>query len=495
VFEVVDILWPIAGSFGVDQIAQTEEVHIKPSRLSVTRRAHAAGKSSPFITVIMSIRTGSVPILSTSIAGLRKSWGVLPKAWPDSRKTPDCFTGGCRRGCNVATTLDGLLPFLMPIDSRAAVMEKRLVRWVEINSGTSHRVGLERMAGELETAFREWCPCAPERLELSNGPALRWICRSEASRRVFLGGHFDTVYPLDHSFQSCTYLDNNTLRGPGVADMKGGILVLLEALRAFEASPFASTVGWEVLLSPDEEIGSIHSLPLLEMAAKRCAIGLLFEPALQGRGDLVRRRPGSGVFCLKAKGRPAHVGRDFAAGRSAIVALCEAVQRIHALNRRGDMIANTGAIQGGGPVNVVPAEARAYLNVRSEKPDAAEQALRRILAEVQIEHEVELSLEGHFTRPPKPLTSDLEALFVRFRSCAKTLGLSLDWRDTGGCCDGNNLAANGLPNLDTLGVRGGNTHSPDEFVHLDSLVERAKLSALFLMDWAAHASYEKASVP
>lgn len=373
-------------------------------------------------------------------------------------------------------------------------MEKRLVRWSEINSATSHRAGLERMARELESAFAEWWPGAPERLELSNGPALRWICRPEAPHRVFLGGHFDTVYPLDHPFQSCTYLDNNTLQGPGVADMKGGILVLLEALRVFEGSPFASSVGWEVLLSPDEEIGSIHSARLLEIAAQRCAIGLLFEPALQGRGDLVRRRPGSGVFCLKAKGRPAHVGRDFAAGRSAIVALCEAVQRIHALNRIGDMIANTGAIQGGGPVNVVPAEAHAYLNVRSEHPDLDEQTLRGILAEVQSTHEVELSLEGHFTRPPKPLTPGLETLFGRVQSCATALGLSLDWRDTGGCCDGNNLAANGLPNLDTLGVRGGKTHSPDEFVQLDSLVERAKLSALFLMDWAAHASYEKASV-
>lgn len=380
------------------------------------------------------------------------------------------------------------LPFLDGLETRAELMESRLVQWAEINSGSAHRAGLERMAGELLHAFAEWSPVAGERLPLSNGPALRWVCRPEAPRRIFLGGHFDTVYPADHPFQHCSRLDAQVLCGPGVADMKGGLLVLLEALRAFEASPWAASVGWEVFLNPDEEIGSVHSAPYLAQAAKRCAIGLLFEPALPGTGDLVRRRPANAVFCLQASGRPAHVGRDFRAGRSAIVALCDAVHRIHQLNRPGELICNTGAIQGGGPVNVVPAQAHAYLNVRTASPDSAREALHRILAEVQSAHEVELHLEGSFTRPPKNVTPALEQLFARYQSCARQLGLDLDWRDTGGCCDGNNLLDAGLPNLDTLGVRGGQTHSSGEFACLDSLVERAGLAAFFLMDWARAAS-------
>lgn len=380
--------------------------------------------------------------------------------------------------------LDPFRPYLDRLDGRAALMEERLVRWAEINSGSAHHAGLEQMARELELAFAEWCPIALERTQLANGPALRWICRPEAPQRIFLGGHFDTVYPQDHAFQTCTRLDANTLQGPGVADMKGGLLVLVEALRTFESSPFAASAGWEVLLIPDEEIGSIHSAPLLETAAKHCTAGLLFEPALPDGGNLARRRPGTGVFSLRAAGRAAHVGRDFGAGRNAVVALCDAVHRIHRLNRPGELICNTGAIQGGGPVNVVPAEAHAYINLRANDPDTAVRALREIVAEVQAAHEVELHLDGTFTRPPKPLLPKAEAMFAHLQACARALGLSLDWRDTGGCCDGNNLAAAGLPNLDTLGVRGGKIHSPGEFVFLDSLVERSRLAALFLMDWA-----------
>lgn len=382
-------------------------------------------------------------------------------------------------------------PFLDPLNSKAQLLEERLWRWAEINSNSAHGAGLDLMASQLEEAFAEWCPLPPERIELPNGPALRWICRPESPIRIFLGGHFDTVYPPDHPFQTCARLDANRLQGPGTADMKGGLLVLMEALRAFESSPFAATIGWEVLLTPDEEIGSPHSAPLLEVAARRCTVGLIFEPALPGRGDLVRRRPGSAVFCLKATGRAAHVGRDFASGKSAIVALCDAIQQIHGLNRAGDLICNAGSIQGGGPVNVVPAEAHAYLNVRTSDPDSALEALRGIAARVQDAHDVKLQLTGNFTRPPKPLTPEIASLFGRYQACAQALNVPLEWRDTGGCCDGNNLAACGLPNLDTLGVRGGNTHSPEEFVCLDSLVERARIAALFLMDWARQASNEQ----
>lgn len=387
--------------------------------------------------------------------------------------------------------LDPFRPFLVPLDSRFQRFEERLVRWAEINSNSAHRTGLEHMAGQLEAAFAEWTPVAPDRIELPNGPALRWICRPDSPTRVFLGGHFDTVYPPDHPFQTCTRLDSNTLQGPGTADMKGGLLILLEALRAFESSPFSAAAGWEVVLTPDEEIGSPHSAPLLELAARRCDIGLVFEPALPGQGDLVRRRPGSAVFCLQATGRAAHVGRDFSAGRSAIVALCDAIQQLHGLNRNGGLICNAGAIHGGGAVNVVPAEAHAYLNVRTAEPETALAALHGIVARTQSAHGVELQLTGSFTRPPKPLTPEMERLFAHYQSCAQALGLSIGWQDTGGCCDGNNLAASGLPNLDSLGARGGNIHSPDEYVLLDSLIERARIAALLLMDWAREASNEQ----
>jgi len=393
----------------------------------------------------------------------------------------------------VTVSLDRYRSLLDSLPERGPVLEERLVRWAEINSGSGNRPGLEAMTNELEAAFAESVSVRAERIALSSGDALRWTCRPEASCRVLFCGHLDTVYPPDHPFQSCTRLDANTLRGPGVADMKGGLLILLEALRVFEAFADASNVGWEVLITPDEETGSVHSAPLLEEAARRNDIGLVFEPAIQESHDLARERPGSAVYHLLAKGRSAHVGRDFASGRNAIAALATAVGEIHALNRNEGLICNTGFLHGGGPVNVVPDRAQASLNVRARDPDQVESLLEDILMRIGEEFDVGLDLEGGFVRPPKRLTPAIQGLFARVQACAAALGRPLNWRDTGGCCDGNNLAAAGLPNLDNLGPWGGNIHSPEEFVLLDSLVHRAQLAALFLMDWSSNPSHEPCS--
>src|SRR3989304_2280040 len=124
------------------------------------------------------------------------------------------------------------------------------------------------------------------------GNALSIRKRSTAPLRIFLGAHMDTVYPADHPFQKAVRVDQNTLRGPGVADSKGGLVVMLKALEALERSPYAQSVGWEVLINPDEELGSPGSAPLLAQAAKNTHLGLVFEPPLPD-GALVgaRKRP------------------------------------------------------------------------------------------------------------------------------------------------------------------------------------------------------------
>jgi len=379
--------------------------------------------------------------------------------------------------------MEGLLRYLRPIREEGPADLDRLAAWCAVNSGSTHREGLDRMRHELEEAFRI-LPAEGERIPLPSGDALHYRCRPGAERQVLLCGHYDTVYPAEHPFQAVTRLDGRRWRGPGIADMKGGLLVLLAALRAFESFPEAGRLGWEVLLTPDEERGSPESAPLLQAAARRCHLGLVFEPALQGSGELARRRPGSANYEALARGRSAHVGRDFPSGRNAIAGLGEAIAVLDALNRPPEFICNVGRIEGGGPANVVPAEARALFNFRAHDPALVEEALVRAASAARESHGVEIAWEGGFTRPPKHLTPEIERLFARFQACAEALGFPLGWRDTPGCCDGNNLAAAGLPNLDSLGVRGGNLHTPEEFVETDSLVERASLSALFLMDLA-----------
>jgi glutamate carboxypeptidase len=290
------------------------------------------------------------------------------------------------------------------------------------------------------------------------------------------------VFGADHPFQACRWIDADTLNGPGVADMKGGIAAMFAALAAVEASPFADRLGWEIVLNSDEEVSSPGSTPLLVAAAGRCHLGLTFEPALPD-GTLAGARKGSGNFSAVVTGRAAHAGREPEAGRNALLAAADLALRLKALTA-DDLSINPAKIDGGGPNNIVPDHAVLRWNMRPSTPAAAARAraaIAALAADVALAHDVTIATHGDFARPPKPLDANQQRLFDLVRTCGTALGLPINWRDTGGVCDGNNLAATGLAVVDTLGPRGGAIHSADEFLCADSLVERAQLAALVLM--------------
>lgn len=394
------------------------------------------------------------------------------------------------------------IPYLDGIAADEAANVATLLELAAINSGSQNLAGLARMCERLATLF------APlggdvEILELPTyqvvnrqgeleeralGRALRIRKRPDAPLKVFLGGHMDTVFGADHPFQDSRWLDENTLNGPGVADLKGGLLVMRSALMALERSPWAANIGWEILINPDEEIGSPGSAPLLLEAAKRNHLGLVYEPSLPD-GSLAGARKGSGNFSVVVRGRAAHAGRDHAAGRNAIRLLADFITAIDDLNgKRADVTINVGFVEGGGPVNIVPDLAVGKFNVRIARPEDEAWFLGeadRILAELNRREGYSLALHGHFNRKPKILSPGNVRLFEVLRDCGNELGFALSWKPTGGCCDGNNLAAAGLPNVDNLGVRGGKIHSADEFMLRDSLTERARLSALLMMKLAS----------
>jgi glutamate carboxypeptidase len=263
---------------------------------------------------------------------------------------------------------------------------------------------------------------------------------------------------------------------------------MLLALQAYERSPWAEKAGWEVLINPDEEIGSPGSAPLLIQAAKRNHLGLVYEPSFQD-GNLVGARKGSGNFTVIARGKAAHAGRNPQLGRNAIDALARFIVGLASLDDAGGAITtNVGYIQGGGPVNVVPDLAECRFNVRvvtQNDQKSFEDSLRRLAEEINKIDGISLELHGGFRRPPKPLDAKTLKLLEHVAECGRDLGLSLQWRPTGGACDGNNLAAAGLTTIDSLGVTGGDIHSSEEYILLDSLAERAKLTALLLMKLAA----------
>ena len=375
-------------------------------------------------------------------------------------------------------------------------MVAQVMAWAAINSGSRNLAGLDAMATVLAAAFAPLgasvarVPAAPvdsvdaagRLVAQPHGDNLHIVMRRDAPVQVLLTGHMDTVFAADHAFQATRWLDGETLNGPGVADMKGGIAVMLAALAALEASEVAAGIGWEVVLNSDEEVSSPGSTPLLVAAARRCHLGLTFEPALPD-GTLAGARKGSGNFSAIVSGRAAHAGREPEKGRNALLAAADLALRLKALTA-DDLTVNPAKIDGGGPNNIVPDAAVLRWNMRASTPAAATRARGAIDAlalDVAAAHEVSIHVHGSFARPPKPLDANQQRLFDLVKECGAALGLQIGWRDTGGVCDGNNLAATGLAVVDTLGPRGGAIHSADEFLCVDSLVERAQLAALVLM--------------
>lgn len=364
------------------------------------------------------------------------------------------------------------------------------LRWAAINSGSRNLAGLAHMANELAAAFRVLPGTVAlldpegEAAALQGGQNLHLRVRPEAPVQLLLTGHMDTVFGADHPFQAVQPPDAyGIVNGPGVADMKGGIAVMLAALTAFETSPLAARLGYEVVINADEETGSAGSANLIARAAQGKRAALTYEPAQTPDGVFAADRPGSGNFMLHVTGRAAHAGRNPGEGRNAIVAAADMALLLSQAQSE-DLLVNPARIEGGGPVNVVPDHAVLHVNIRPRQADGEAQArrlLEDVMAQVRARHDVAVCLHGRFTRPPKPITPELEQLFAIVRECGAMLGHDLRWQRSGGVCDGNNIAACGVPVIDTMGVRGGAIHSDREYLIVESLAERAQLSALVLM--------------
>jgi glutamate carboxypeptidase len=386
----------------------------------------------------------------------------------------------------------------------AEPMLDQVLAWAAINSGSRNLAGLERMAEVLADAFAalpgmlrleqpqpvETIDAGGRTVKVKHGRHLHLTVRPTAPLQLLFTGHMDTVYAQDHAFQETRWLEDGILNGPGVADMKGGIAVMLAALKAVERSSHADRIGYDVVINSDEEVGSPASAGLLAQAAAGKRAALTYEPAALPDGTLAGARPGSGNFSMVVHGRSAHAGRNPEDGRNALLAAADLALRLDAMRRDG-LSVNPSRIEGGGPTNVVPDLAILRVNMRPRTPEIEEMAKRGIaeaIAAVGAERDVTIDLSGGFGRPPKPLTPEAEALFALVREAGADLGQTIAWKPSGGVCDGNNIAACGVPVVDTMGVRGGKIHSMEEYLISDSLGERAALSALTILRLAGAAA-------
>lgn len=389
------------------------------------------------------------------------------------------------------------MKFLELIDNRFDELVNRLESFSNLNTHTYNLKNLDVAVDQLQEMFSELEPDEINQYELSpidsintngeitqlnHGKVLRLRKRQNAETKILLCGHYDTVYPKDHDFQNVT-INENKMMGPGVLDMKGGLMTMLYALLAYENSDIKSKIGWEVLIVSDEEVGSIASSSYLGTSARNNDFGLLYEPALPD-GSIVKSRKGVGSYTMVFRGVSAHAGRCFNDGLNAFYGVSDFInwsKNMMEINK--DLIINLGKVEGGGPNNVVPDLAIARFNARvSTKKQRTE-----------FEHQLEIfnrrmrkkypgtELHGKFTSPPKPYSTKAKEIVSGLQKCAKQLNMpKIKLVATGGASDGNKLNGFGLPNIDSLGPIGDGMHSRDEYVLIDSIKQRTKLSALYL---------------
>lgn len=383
-------------------------------------------------------------------------------------------------------------------------MINTIMQWSNVNSGSLNVAGLDCMSGLLSQAFsvleceRSIIPIPPiERIDsfgvckkIDLGSILRFTKREKAPIKVLLMGHMDTVFDINHPFQKSYRKTPDEIVGPGVTDMKGGLVILLESLKIFEQYSKKENLGWEVIINTDEEIGSLGSAPYFMERAKDNQVGLLFEPAMDEIGSLAGDRKGSAKFTFVVHGKAAHAGRDFSKGASAIYAIASLIKDIENLNGKKEKVTfNVGHITGGGSTNIVPDLAICRLDVRTHQMSDelwVNQQLENIVSKLNQQPDIKVDLHGKFTRPPKVIEGKTKELYHRVKEIAASLGQTLEVKPSGGCCDGNNLAAGGLPNIDSLGVSGGNIHSDQEYFKVSSLVPRIDLTVALLKDFCEH---------
>ncbi len=311
-------------------------------------------------------------------------------------------------------------------------------------------------------------------------------CRPERARGrgcQLLLGHADTVWPVGTLAEMPLREDpEGRLHGPGVYDMKGGLVQMLFALRALEALGLEPTLAPVVFVNSDEEIGSGASRRALERISGCVDRVLVLEPSLGEAGHLKTRRSGVGRYRVIAHGRAAHTGLDPTAGVSATLELAHQIQTLAGLNDRGrGVIVNVGEIEGGLRPNVVAPRASAHVDVRmrmsadGERLDGRIHALEPVLPGARIE------VQGFVRRPPLEKTPGNARLYARALDAAGRLGIELGEAAAGGASDGNLTSAR-TPTLDGLGGVGAGAHAPDERIELDRMPERAALLALLLLE-------------
>jgi glutamate carboxypeptidase len=295
---------------------------------------------------------------------------------------------------------------------------------------------------------------------------------------VLVLGHFDTVYPLGTLGSMPCRIADGRLHGPGVLDMKSGIVLMMEAIRALQLWHTGLPRPVTVFLVSDEEVGSSSSRPITEALARQSAAVFVLEPAAGSRGALKTARKGVGDYTLTVSGVAAHAGLDPGKGHSAIVELARQIARMQKFNDlRSGISVNPGVIRGGTRTNVVAAHAVAEIDVRISSAGQARSLDRRMRALRPVDKHCRLAIDGGVNRMPMERNAGVLALYRQAQAIARQVDWKLEEASVGGGSDGNFTAGLGIPTLDGMGGVGEGAHAVHENIKIGELARRALLLA------------------
>ena len=387
------------------------------------------------------------------------------------------------------------------LDNQEDPMVEMIERITNINSGSLNKPGVNEMAAIFSEELRQLgfsistlpgesiampsCPGSDYTIDVADH-----VLASKAGNgtRLLLMGHLDTVFPPNSPFQTFRR-DGDMMYGPGVSDMKGGLVVMLYALKALNEFAYLQDKSITLLLNSDEEVGSLSSRKYLEQQALLHDYGLVYEPGT----SLVRQRKGLGQARFVITGKASHAGAAHEQGRSAIKELAYKIVEIETMtDYESGVTVNVGVVNGGEARNTIAPCAEALIDLRYPQPQQGLDAVAQfedIFASVYsyAVDSGEISTESwtNLHRPPKIPTPESDYLLQKTLSISKLLGQNIGVADSGGGTDGSLTQAVGLPTLDSLGGTGSGSHSDREEGRISSLVERAKLSAILIHRLAA----------
>ncbi|MDQ0206821.1 M20 family metallopeptidase [Alkalicoccobacillus murimartini] len=362
------------------------------------------------------------------------------------------------------------------LESQKENMLNLLERLVNTDSGSYNKAGVDKVAQILQKEFEEIGLVSSIHKVEEYGDQLV-VMHKGADPTILLLLHMDTVFPEGTASERPFTIKNGTAYGPGVVDMKGSHVTTLHAVKALLAEDSDALKSIKIVFTSDEEIGAPVGREFIETQAQGMKHALVMEPA-RVDGSLVSSRRGGGRYTLEVKGKAAHSGIEPEKGRSAIEELSHKTIKLHALSDHENGVSvNVGLISGGSSVNTVAPSAYAEVDIRISKMEQAEthaEAIKEICATADVDG-TSITLEGSITRPPMEKNTQTIELLETIKGVGKEIGLSITDISTGGGSDASFTSAMGIATVDGLGPKGGNQHNEDEYLEIDTLVERAEL--------------------